>query len=475
MTRFAAVDLGASSGRVIVGDESLRLTEVHRFSNGASVRDGALRWDVRRIFREILYGLQHAGPVDSIGVDSWGVDYGLLGDDGRLLREPVCYRDGRTAETRALALQRLGAAGLYEASGLQPHPINTVFQLMADDLTGAATMLLIPDLIAYWLTGERGAEITNASTTGLLDVRTRTWSESLTGALNIPSRILPPLRHPGTAIGPLNPACSPEAGLPFPAWKADVVAVASHDTASAVAAAPATNESFAYISCGTWSLVGVELREPVLSAASRTGNFTNEVGLGGTTRYLRNVMGLWLLQECLAAWGSPDLPGLLEAAARVPRLRSLVDAADPAFLAPGGMPGRIAAACRDAGQPEPSTPPETVRCILESLALAHRAAVQDATRLSGHRVEVVHLLGGGARNRLLCQLTADACGLPVVAGPAEATALGNIMVQARTAGVSGDLRALVAGTQRLETFHAQDTSGWAEAQARLDDAKGGKP
>ncbi|MFD9946109.1 rhamnulokinase family protein [Nonomuraea sp. NPDC059023] len=441
MTRFAAIDLGASSGRVIVSDESLTLTEVHRFPNGATLREGALRWDIHRIFHEILYGLAKAGPVDSIGIDSWGVDYGLLGHDGTLLRDPVSYRDSRTEKVVSPTIDRLGAGALYAATGIQPHPINTVFQLLADDLTGAATMLLIPDLIAYWLTGEIGAEVTNASTTGLLDIHSRTWSDDLAGKAGIPTHLFPPIRHPGAPIGVMTPAHAPASCCrdAFPAWSAPVVTVASHDTASAVIAVPATTDAFAYISCGTWSLVGVELSSPVLSEASRTGNFTNETGLDGTTRYLRNVMGLWLLQECLTTWGTPDLPTLLRSAEEAEPFRSLIDAADPAFLAPGDMPARIAEACRAAGQPVPRTRAETVRCILESLALAHRNAVADATTLSGHPVEVIHLLGGGSRNRLLCRLTAEACGLPVVAGPVEATALGNILVQARTAGMVGSL------------------------------------
>ncbi|MFI6905428.1 rhamnulokinase family protein [Nonomuraea sp. NPDC050394] len=447
MTRFAAIDLGASSGRVIVSDESLTLTEVHRFPNGATLREGALRWDIHRIFHEILYGLAKAGPVASIGIDSWGVDYGLLGHDGTLLRDPVSYRDSRTEGVVPATIDRLGAGALYEATGIQPHPINTIFQLLADDLTDAATMLLIPDLIAYWLTGEKGAEVTNASTTGLLDIHSRTWAYDLAGKAGIPTHLLPPIRHPGTPIGVMTPAHAPASCCrdAFPDWSAPVVTVASHDTASAVIATPAATDAFAYISCGTWSLVGVELSSPVLSEASRTGNFTNETGLDGTTRYLRNVMGLWLLQECLATWGMPDLPALLKAAEEAEPHRSLIDAADPAFLAPGDMPARIAEACRRAGQPAPRTQAETVRCILESLALAHRNAITDATALSGHQVDVIHLLGGGARNRLLCRLTANATGLPVVAGPVEATALGNILVQARAAGMIDDFHEIRAG------------------------------
>ncbi|MFI6295280.1 rhamnulokinase family protein [Nonomuraea sp. NPDC050790] len=473
MTRFAAIDLGASSGRVIVSDESLTLTEVHRFPNGATMRDGALRWDIHRIFHEILYGLAKCGPVDSIGIDSWGVDYGLLGHDGSLLRDPVSYRDSRTEGVVARTLDLLGPDTLYQATGIQPHPINTIFQLLADDLADAATMLLIPDLIAYWLTGEIGAEVTNASTTGLLDIHSRTWSHHLAAKAGIPTHLLPPIRHPGTVIGQMTPAQAPAPCCrdAFPDWSAQVVTVASHDTASAVIATPATTDNFAYISCGTWSLVGVELASPVLSEASRTGNFTNETGLDGTTRYLRNVMGLWLLQECLTTWGSPNLPALLKAAEQADPFRSLIDAADPSFLAPGDMPSRIAEACKATGHPAPRTQAETVRCILESLAIAHKNAITDATTLSAHPVEIIHLLGGGSRNRLLCQLTANACGLPVIAGPMEATALGNILVQARSAGFATDLasmRTLVARPQTVERFTpAGNPTAWATAGAAL--------
>jgi rhamnulokinase len=303
----------------------------------------------------------------------------------------------------------------------------------------ARRLLLVPDLLAYWLTGEVGAELTNASTTQLLDVRTRTWATELVERIGVDPALLAPLRAPGTVIGP----AADLGGTP-------VIAVGSHDTASAVAGVPAANERFAYISCGTWSLVGVELAAPVLTEASRRANFTNELGVDGTVRYLRNVMGLWLLQECLRAWPDADQAALLAEAATLPA-KAVIDPDDPVFLPPGDMPARIAGACRRAGHPEPATRAETVRCIVDSLAQAHRRAVEAAQELSGREVDVVHVVGGGARNTLLCQLTADACGLPVVAGPVEATALGNVLVQARALGAVGgdlaELRALIRATQ----------------------------
>ncbi|GAA4146982.1 rhamnulokinase family protein [Actinomadura keratinilytica] len=472
---FAAVDFGASSGRVMaarVGPGTLELAELRRFPNRPVRVAGTLHWDILGLYGNVLDGLRAApSGLVSVGIDSWAVDYGLLDERGALLGNPVHYRDARTDGVMERVRAELGDDHLYQVSGLQFLPFNTVYQLVAESaevLKRARTLLLIPDLVGYWLTGRIGAERTNASTTGLLDVRTGAWSRPLLDRLGLPAELLPDLREPGDAVGTLRADVAEETGL-----RADlpVTAVASHDTASAVAAVPASGERFGYISCGTWSLVGVELPEPVLTEASREANFTNEGGVDGTVRYLRNVMGLWPLQECLRAWDSPDLPALLAEAARVPALRSLIDPDDPEFLPPGGMPERIAAHCRRRGMPEPGTRAETVRCVLDSLALAHRAAIRQAARLSGREVEVVHLVGGGSRNELLCQLTADACGLPVVAGPVEATALGNVLVQARAHGVVGDLaemRALVAGTQPLRRYEPRgDESAWSDAAARI--------
>jgi rhamnulokinase len=468
---FAAVDLGASSGRVMagrVGPGVLDLAEVRRFPNRPVRAAGTLYWDILGLYGNVLDGLRDApDELASVGIDSWAVDYGLLDAEGRLLGNPVHYRDARTDGVMERVRADLGDDLLYRTSGLQFLPFNTIYQLAADDLSRAATLLLVPDLLAYWLTGEIGAERTNASTTGLLDVRGGTWSQDLLDRLDLPAKILPPLREPGAPIGTLRPDVVAEtghAGL-------RVTAVGSHDTASAVAAVPAATERFGYISCGTWSLVGVELDAPVLTAESRAANFTNEGGVDGTVRYLRNVMGLWLLQESLRTWGNPDLPALLAEAARLPGLRSLIDPDDPEFLPPGDMPARIAEHCRRRGFPAPATRAETVRCVMDSLALAHRATLRAAARLSGREIEVVHLVGGGSRNDLLCRLTADASGLPVVAGPVEATALGNVLAQARACGVVGDLaeaRALVAATQDLRRYAPSgDETRWREAAVRL--------
>ncbi|MFD5568534.1 rhamnulokinase [Streptomyces cadmiisoli] len=475
MRAYAAVDLGASSGRVMVGRvgrHELELTEAHRFANRPVRVPEGLRWDVLALYAGVLDGLRAAGQVDSVGIDSWAVDYGLLDADGALLGNPVHYRDPRTEGVAESVLATVPAGELYAATGLQYAPFNTLYQLTAArstvQLAHARRLLMIPDLLSYWLTGRQGTELTNASTTQLVDPGTRDWAYDLAGRLGIDLDLFAPLRRPGDPAGELRPEVLEETGLTGPV---PVTAVASHDTASAVAAVPAGDERFAYICTGTWSLAGLELDAPVLTEESRAANFTNELGLDGTVRYLRNIMGLWLLQECVRAWGEPGLGDLLHAAAEVPALRSVVDAGDAAFLAPGRMPERIAEACRASGQPVPGSPAEITRCILDSLALAHRRAVRDAQRLAGHPVDVVHVVGGGVRNALLCQLTADACGLPVVAGPTEAAALGNVLVQARTHGLVGDradMRRLLTRTQPLTRYEPRGgTDPWRAAEARL--------
>jgi rhamnulokinase len=481
---FAAVDLGASSGRVMVarvGPDRLDLTEVHRFPNRPVTTAGTLHWDVLGLYAGVLDGLRAAGrdggPLDGVGIDSWAVDHGLLDADGALLGNPVHYRDARHATAVPDVHAVVPADELYRVTGLQHLPFNTVFQLAAARgsarFAAARRLLLVPDLLAHWLTGAVGAELTNASTTGLLDVTTRDWAWDLIDRLHFPRSLFPPIRQPGDLLGELLPGVLAETGL---AGAVPVTAVGSHDTASAVVGVPASSDRFAYISCGTWSLVGVELPAPVLTPESRAANFTNELGVDGTVRYLRNVMGLWLLQESLRVWGSSgkpaDLASLLAQAAVLPALRSVVDPDDPSFLPPGDMPARIADFCRRTGQPEPRTPGETVRCILDSLALAYRRTVGEAVALSGRDVDVVHVVGGGARNELLCQLTADAVALPVVAGPVEAAALGNAVVQARALGVlSGglpELRAAVAAAEPVVRYEPTgNDSVWSAAERRL--------
>lgn len=460
MTAYAAVDLGAASGRVMVGTIGpgrLDLREVHRFRNDPVTLPDGLHWDLTRIYREILTGLARTGPVASAGIDSWAIDYGLIDERGALLGLPYHYRDSRT--------DHVPARDTYAVTGIQQMPFNTVYQLLCEPparIAAAKSMLLIPDLLAYWLTGRIGAERTNASTTALYDVRKAAWSTDLAAQLGLPQTLFPAIREPGDPIG----TTLAHTGLDLP-----LVTVASHDTASAVLAIPAATADFGYICTGTWSLTGIELDAPILSPESRAANFSNETGVDGTIRYLRNVMGLWLLQECQRAWGEPDTAALVAAAADAPPFAALVDPDDPGFTAPGDMPARIDAYCRRTGQRPPHGPAQYTRCVLESLAIGHRAAIMDAMRVSGRGVDAVHLVGGGARNDLLCQLTADACGLPVLAGPVEATALGNILVQARRDTRLADraaIREFVAATQTVRRHEPRgDRARWDAAAARI--------
>ncbi|MER7520358.1 rhamnulokinase family protein [Streptomyces sp. NPDC126499] len=464
-----------------VGADLLDLVEVHRFPNTPVRLPDGLRWDVLALFQGILDGLRAAarlGPVDSVGVDGWAVDYGLLDRDGALLGAPYHYRDARTDGVAPGVWERVGGpAELYRTTGLQYLPFNTVFQLASAagsvQLATASRLLLIPDLMVHWLTGALGAEETNASTTGLFDARTGAWSATLLRRLGMDPGLLPPLRAPGDPAGRLLPHVSASTGL-APATR--VTTVASHDTASAVVAVPATAPDFAYISCGTWSLAGLELSAPVLGEEARAANFTNERGIDGTVRFLRNTMGLWLWEECRRTWAAEGGPAgheeLVAEAERAEPFVSVVDPDAPEFLAPGDMPERIREYCRRTGQPVPAERGAVLRCVLESLALAHRRTLRRAAELAGRRVGTVHLVGGGARNALLCRLTADATGLPVVAGPVEATALGNVLVQARAAGLVGGLpsmRALAARTQPLRHYAPRgDDSAWDRAAARLE-------
>ena len=447
----AAVDLGATSGRVMlgrVGANELSLHPIARFANQpVRIADG-LHWNILELYRNVLAGLTEIARAEeslaSAGIDSWAVDYALLSGD-RMLGTPFHYRDERTADGVLAVHSRVSPEQLYAANGLQHLPFNTLYQLAADqlggDLAGADALLLIPDLFGFWLTGRRVAERTNASTTGLLGVRSGTWDHALIDTLGLPRELFPGLVDAGSAIGPITA----DIGRPL-----QLVAVGSHDTASAVVAVPATSDEVAYISCGTWGLVGVELDSPVLTEAARLANFTNEGGVDGRVRFLHNVMGLWLLSESVRDWERDgetiDLARLLSEAdaATAPTF----DADDPRFLAPGDMPARIRGWFEERGERAPGTRAEVVRSILQSLATAFARTVEAASALSGRRVRTVHLVGGGSQNVLLCQLTADAVGLPVLAGPVEATAIGNVLVQARAHGATSatleGMRALVA-------------------------------
>ena len=453
-----------------MGRGSLSTIEVSRFANGPVRLGTSLRWDMHNLLRGVLEGLRLAelelGRLNGAAIDSWALDYGALDADGALLADPFCYRDDRTAGLMDKAFTVVPRQELYDRTGIQFLPFNTIYQLMAESGTPQAEMtdrvLLMPDLLGHRLTGVQSAEITNASTTQLLDATSGQWATDLASRAGIPPAWLPPLRPPGELLGHIRPSVLADAGLAGPV---PLFTVASHDTASAVVATPATDERFAYISCGTWSLVGLELDRAMVTGDSLRLNFTNEMGVDGSVRFLRNVMGLWLLQECIKAWQVAglrvDLESVLRRAAAEPPLRAVFDPDNPELLAPGDMPGRIAKICAASGQPVLDTPEAMVRAIVESLSLAHRRTLRAAVSLSGMDVTTVHLVGGGVRNELLCQLTADACGLPVVAGPVEAAAVGNILIQARALGALdgglSNLRALVRQTHVLQRYEPRDS------------------
>ena len=446
---------------VLDGGE-IRLETLHRFANGVAQHDGHLRWNLTRLFREVLTGLavlaERHPCVESIGIDTWAVDYALLDSHGTLLAEPVAYRDGRTASAISRVDTLVSRREQFEINGLQHLPFATLYQLEAEKSSDvweqARHIVLLPDLLSYWLTGHLATERTNASTTGLVDVRTGLWATDLMARLDLPPSRFPELDNPGTIRGILLPEVVSATGLPS---RCVVTAVGSHDTASAVVGVPATIEAFAYVSSGTWSLAGLELEAPVLTPSAFDANFTNEGGVDGTVRFLRNVGGLWLLQESLRDWRSRGLgieeQAVLAAAEGLPAGGPIIDVGDPAFIAPDDMPRRIDDVLVAQGESPLASPAAVVRCILDSLATAYVATTSQAARLASRDVDVIHIVGGGSRNDLLCQLTADLSGRCVVAGPVEATALGNVLVQART------LEAAPSSLRELRTLLASSVRG----------------
>jgi rhamnulokinase len=463
---YLAFDLGAESGRAMLGrlqSGVLDLTEVHRFPNQPVNENGSLRWDVRGLWAEMQCSLDQLRNValESIGVDAWGVDYALIDERGELVENPYHYRDARTEGMMEAVFERLPRAAIYSITGIQFLPINTLYQLYAACrrtpamIQKASTLVTIPDLFNYWLTGKLVSEYTNATTTQFVDAATRSWATGLLTALDLPARLLPPIVEPSTVIGLLRNTETP------------VVAPACHDTGSAVAAVSLTGRT-AFLSSGTWSLLGAELPGPMITPQARDLNFTNEGGVCGTTRLLKNIAGLWLLQSCRRCWADEGqtftYEDLLEAAStQQDAFRSLFDPDDPEFLNPGYMPSAIAGYCSRTGQPSPEAPPQFTRAILESLAFKYRAVLESLENLTGIRFEQVRVIGGGSKNRLLNQLTADATGRKVIAGPAEATALGNVAMQMLATGAVSTLaeaRQVIDRSFAAERFEPYGTDRW---------------
>lgn len=481
--KYLAFDFGAESGRAMLGlvDEgSIQLAELHRFANRQVTRDGHLHWDMAYLRTELERGLAAAAgaghkDLAGIGVDTWGVDFGLLDADGRLLSDPYAYRDSRTAGVMEEVFATIPREELYRLTGIQFMQFNSLFQLVCtarrepDVLSRARTLLFMPDLFNFFMTGEKSCEYTIASTSQMLNARTRTWEEVLFSRLGLPRELVLPLTAPGTRLAPLSEQVAARVGLP----RVEVIAPACHDTASAVAAVPAGQGSWAYLSSGTWSLLGVELQEPIISELSLQGNFTNEGGVGGTIRFLRNTMGLWLLQRCRRDWErsgtSMSYDELVALAKDAPPFAALVDPDDASFLNPPDMPAAIRGFALKTGQQPPQTKGGFVRCVLESLALKYRFLIERLRFITGVQPEVLHIVGGGSQNALLNQFTADAAGLPVLAGPVEATALGNIAVQAIATGQLPSLaeaRELIARSFPLKEYRPQHRAAWDDAYGR---------
>ena len=479
---YLAIDLGAESGRLILGrldGERLGLEEIHRFPNGPVRIHGHLHWDVLHLWSEILHGVRLAvhtpGDLASLGVDTWGVDFGLLDATGSLIGNPFHYRDNRTDGMLEAAFARLPRQEIYRQTGIQFIQINSLYQLYAmrlaksQALECADAFLTMSDLFNFWLTGRKASEFTIATTSQCYNPTAADWAWDVLAALDIPAHLFQPIIQPASILAGLRPEVIQETG----AGELPVVAVGCHDTASAVAAVPAESGRIVFISSGTWSLVGSETPQPVISEQSLSFNFTNEGGIGGSFRFLKNISGLWLVQECRRAWASAgqeySYSELTRKAAEAPAFRSLVDPNSAVFLSPGGMPGRLQRYCLEHGQPAPQSVGEFVRCALESLALAYRKVIGQLEQTLGYSLEAVHIVGGGSQNRLLNQFTADATGKPVIAGPVEATAIGNLLVQAMAMGRLSSLaeaRQLVRRSFPLEVFEPDRQDAWAEAYER---------
>lgn len=460
-----AVDLGAESGRVIQATfdgKEIQLEELHRFMNVPVTVRGTLHWDVLRLWRDIQTGIEKAQGPSSIGVDTWGVDFGLLDKQGNLLGNPVHYRDDRTSQMMEWVFERVPRREVYERTGIQFMALNTLYQMASlvatesPQLDCADTFLTTPDLINYWLTGNMANEFTIATTTQMFNPNKQHWDLEMLGRLGIPTDIFPDVIQPGTRLGNYN-------GIP-------VIAPACHDTGSAVVAVPATTESYAYISSGTWSLIGLEVDQPVIDDAVYAAELTNEGGAFGTIRLLRNVMGLWLAQQSRATWRKQgdefSYPELATLASAAEQFHAFVDPDDPSFFSPGDMPARIRSFCEKTGQPVPATVGQVMRTIYESLALKYRVSLEKLIAVSGRKVDTIHIVGGGAKNELLNQMTADATGRVVVAGPTEATATGNALIQFIALGELEDIkqaRDLLNRGSEMVRYEPSNTSAWQSA------------
>jgi rhamnulokinase len=477
---YLACDLGAESGRLMLGtlaDDRLSLEELHRFPNGPVAAEQGLCWDVPHLFNELKAGLKIAAgrnlPIASISCDAWGLDYFLLDDTGALMEPTFSYRDSRNQRGMETAQAAVPWEEIYEETGIQQMPINTLNQLAAETdarRDAAAQFLPLGDGFNYLLSGVAKAEVSLASTTQLYNPRTHDWSNKLLKAIGWPREKFPELISPGTRLGPLKPELASETGL----GPIEVIATCSHDTGAAVAAVPAQGTDWAYLSSGTWGLIGVELPEPIITHKSRELNFTNEIGFGNTVRLLRNCIGMWLLSECRRIWTANgheyDYAALTQIADEAEPFTSLINPSDERFFKPDNMPEAIADFCRKNNQPEPATHGATVRCVLESLALLYAQRLKEAEELTGQSINRLHIVGGGSRNALLNQFTANACGMEIIAGPAEATALGNVLVQMIALGDLPDLknaRSLVQQSMDVESFQPEDPAAWDAAKTRF--------
>jgi rhamnulokinase len=480
---FLAFDLGAESGRAVIGrfdGERLALKEIHRFPNGPVCVFDSLYWDVLRLFNELKHGLakfisEYGHELTSFGVDTWGVDFALLDKHGILLGNPYHYRDARTAGMLEEAFRRASREEIFEQTGIQFMQINTLYQLLsmvvrASSLLSAAdTLLMMPDLFNYWFTGRKLSERTIASTSQCLDPKIGNWAKSLVQRMGIPSHIFPEIVEPGTVLGELLPVVAEETGAKGVA----VIAPGCHDTACAVAAVPAKDNNYAYLSSGTWSLMGAQVIRPIITAKSREYNFTNEGGVGNTIRFLKNLTGLWPIQECRRVWAAEGEPlsydEITSLAETAPPFSAVIDVDAGEFLLPGDMPSRIREFCQRMGHKPPDSKGEVARTVLESLALKYRWTLERLEELLGSRLEPLHIVGGGSQNQLLNQFTADAIGRPVVTGPVEATGVGNVLMQMLALGYIASLeegRELVRRSFAMKTYLPREAAAWEEAYGR---------